>query len=212
MVKKILVAPSLLSANFANLGEEIKKVKKAGADWLHIDVMDGHFVPNITVGPIVVKALRGITDLPLDVHLMIEDPEKYIDPFIKAGSDLITFHIETVKDADSVIRKIKDLGKKAGISIKPKTPVEDIKPFLEKVDLILVMSVEPGFGGQEFIEAAVPKISELRKIYNGDISVDGGINDKNAAEVISAGANILVAGNYVFGSKDIKEAIRRLKG
>jgi len=211
MDKKILVAPSLLSADFSNLEKDIKKVKAAGADWLHIDVMDGHFVPNITIGPVVVKDIKKISDLPLDVHLMIKDPQKYIEPFIKAGSDIITFHIETVKDPEGLIRLIKDSGKKVGVSIKPKTEVSSIQSILDKVDLVLIMSVEPGFGGQGFIESAVPKIQELRKIYKGDISVDGGINDKNAATVIKAGANVLVAGNYVFRSKDINDAIRRLR-
>ncbi|MCX5716161.1 MAG: ribulose-phosphate 3-epimerase [Candidatus Omnitrophica bacterium] len=209
--KKILVAPSLLSADFANLQQDIKRVEAAGADWLHVDVMDGHFVPNITIGPVVVRSVRNITKLPLDVHLMISDPAKYVEPFIKAGSDLITFHIEAIKDPEAVIRLIKSFKKRAGVSIKPKTDTSSIKAILDKVDLVLVMSVEPGFGGQEFIESAVPKIKELRKVYKGDISVDGGINDKNAPGVIEAGANILVAGNYVFGAKDMNDAIRRLR-
>jgi len=211
MDKKIIIAPSLLSADFANLETEIKKVGEAGADWLHIDVMDGHFVPNITVGPIFVSAVKKVTALPLDVHLMIENPQRYIEPFAKAGSDIITFHIETVKDAPSIIRQIKGFGKRAGVSIKPKTPVASISSILDKIDLVLVMSVEPGFGGQEFIDAAVPKIKELRQVYKGDISVDGGITDKNAGAVVEAGANVLVAGNYVFASKNVKEAIRRLR-
>ncbi|NQU73115.1 MAG: ribulose-phosphate 3-epimerase [Candidatus Omnitrophica bacterium] len=211
MDKKILVASSLLSADFANLERDIKKVQAAGVDWLHIDVMDGHFVPNITIGPVVVKSIKKVSDLPLDVHLMIKDPQKYIDPFVEAGSDIITFHIETVKDPEGIIRLIKNSGKKVGVSIKPKTKVASIQPILDKVDLVLIMSVEPGFGGQGFIESAVPKIQELRKIYTGNISVDGGINDKNAGMVIQAGANVLVAGNYVFSSKDVNDAIRRLR-
>lgn len=211
MDKKILVAPSLLSADFANLERDIKKVQAAGADWLHIDVMDGHFVPNITIGPVVVKDIKKVSDLPLDVHLMIKDPQKYIEPFVKAGSDIITFHIETVKDPEGIIRLIKDSGKKVGVSIKPQTEVASIQSILDKVDLVLVMSVEPGFGGQGFIKSAVPKIQELRKIYGGNISVDGGINDENAGMVTKAGANVLVAGNYVFSSKDVNDAIRRLR-
>ena len=211
MDKKILVAPSLLSADFANLERDIKKVQAAGADWLHIDVMDGHFVPNITIGPVVVKDIKKVSDLPLDVHLMIKDPQKYIEPFVKAGSDIITFHIETVKDPEGIIRLIKDSGKKVGVSIKPQTKVASIQSILDKVDLVLVMSVEPGFGGQGFIKSAVPKIQELRKIYGGNISVDGGINDENAGMVTKAGANVLVAGNYVFSSKDVNDAIRRLR-
>jgi ribulose-phosphate 3-epimerase len=212
MKNKIIVAPSLLSADFADLKKDIKKVQEAGADWLHIDVMDGHFVPNITIGPVVVNSLRRATRLPLDVHLMIADPAKNAEQFIKAGSDLITFHIEAINDPESIIRLVKSHKKAAGVSIKPKTNVSSIRPILDKVDLVLVMSVEPGFGGQEFMEAAVPKIKELRKVYKGDISVDGGINDKNARQVIEAGANVLVAGNYIFGSKDYSEAIKRLKG
>ena len=211
MSKKILVAPSLLSADFSNLGKDIKRAEKAGADWFHIDVMDGHFVPNITIGPVVVKDIKKVTALPLDVHLMISDPKGYVEPFAKAGSDYITFHIEAVKDPEGIIRLIKSFGKKAGISIKPRTGVAEIRPLLEKVDLVLIMSVEPGFGGQKFIESAVPKIRELRKIYKGDISIDGGINDENAAKVVEAGVNILVAGNYLFSAKDLTEAMRRLR-
>jgi ribulose-phosphate 3-epimerase len=209
--KKILVAPSLLSADFANLERDIKRVEAAGADWLHVDVMDGHFVPNITIGPVVVKSARKAAKLPLDVHLMISDPAKYVEPFIKAGSDIITFHIEAIKDPEAIVKSIKALKKKVGVSIKPKTAASSIKTLLDKVDLVLIMSVEPGFGGQEFIEAAVPKIKELRDVYKGDISVDGGINDKNAPAVIEAGANILVAGNYIFGNRDYSEAIKKLK-
>lgn len=211
-MKKILVAPSLLSANFANLAMDVKRVEDAGADWLHIDVMDGHFVPNITIGPVVVKAIRGVAKAPLDVHLMIENPERYIEPFAKAGSDIITFHIEAVREPHSVIALVKKVGKKVGISIKPDTEVFSISPILNEMDLVLVMSVEPGFGGQEFIDKAIPKIREIRQIYKGDISVDGGINDENAARVIKAGANILVAGSYIFGSKNYRQAIEKLRG
>jgi len=210
-MKKILVAPSLLSADFANMEKDVRRVEKAGADWLHIDVMDGHFVPNITIGPAVVKAINDCSSLPLDVHLMIENPEKHITAFAAAGSDIITFHIEAAKDPRAVIAMIKKSGKKAGISIKPNTAVSSINTILNELDLVLVMSVEPGFGGQEFIETAVPKIKELRQLYKGDISVDGGINDKNAVLVKEAGANVLVAGSYVFGAKDAKDAIRRLR-
>lgn len=210
-MKKVLVAPSLLSADFANLEKDIRRVEAAGADWLHIDVMDGHFVPNITIGPVVVKAIKKASKAPLDVHLMITDPEKYALPFIHAGSDMITFHVEAVKNVGSVISLIKTNGRKAGISIKPNTDVSAVTEYLKQVDLVLVMSVEPGFGGQDFMDSALPKIKELRRIYKGDISVDGGINEENAALVKEAGANILVAGSYLFNAKDTKDAIRRLK-
>jgi len=211
MKKAILIAPSLLSADFANLEKDVRRVEKAGADWLHIDVMDGHFVPNITIGPVVIGAVKSCSSLPLDVHLMIENPEKYIEAFARAGSDIITFHIEAVKEPRAAISLIKKSGRKAGISIKPNTDVSSISQVLNELDLVLVMSVEPGFGGQEFIESAVPKIKELRRLYKGDISVDGGINDKNAVLVKEAGANILVAGSYVFSARDVKDAIRKLR-
>lgn len=210
-MKKILVAPSLLSADFANLKKDVKRVEEAGADWLHIDVMDGHFVPNITIGPVVIKAIKKDAKVPLDVHLMIADPERYIVPFIRAGSDIITFHAEAVRDISAVISLIKTNGKKVGISIKPNTDVSLITDYLKDVDLVLVMSVEPGFGGQDFMDIALLKIKELRRIYKGDISVDGGINEENAVLVKEAGANILVAGSYIFNAKDAKDAIRRLK-
>ncbi|MFA5062643.1 MAG: ribulose-phosphate 3-epimerase [Candidatus Omnitrophota bacterium] len=210
---KIKIAPSILSADFSCLGEEIKKVEKAGADMLHIDVMDGHFVPNITIGPIVVKCIRKCTKLPLDVHLMIENPQKYIDTFIDAGSDMITVHIETISGLRLGIqkRKLKSKGVELGVSFNPATPVARIKPVLKYADFILVMSVNPGFGGQSFIPAAIPKIKELRAIFKGDISVDGGINELTAQSVVRAGANVLAAGSYVFGAKDKRKAIERIR-
>jgi len=212
MTKKILVAPSLLSADFSKLGEEIKAVEAAGADWLHVDVMDGCFVPNITIGPVVVKAIKKSAHIPVDVHLMISRPEKYVKDFAEAGSDIITFHIEAVKAPKEIIKLIRSFGKKAGISIKPNTPVSAIKDVMNVVDLVLVMSVEPGFGGQKFMKEAVPKIKELSASYKGDIEVDGGITKDNASEVINAGANILVAGTAVFGKDDYRKAIAEIRG
>jgi ribulose-phosphate 3-epimerase len=210
---KIKIAPSILSADFSCLGREVKKVERAGADLIHIDVMDGHFVPNITIGPVVVKYLRRITDLPLDVHLMIESPERYIDDFIRAGSDMITVHIETISKSKIKKQKakLKAKGVKLGISLNPATPLSKIKDVLNLVDFVLVMTVNPGFGGQRFILEVLPKIRNLRQIYQGLISVDGGVNGKNARKLIAAGVDILAAGNYVFKSKDYAKAIRRLR-
>ena len=211
-MNKILIAPSILSADFSRLGEEIKDVEKSGADWIHVDIMDGHFVPNLTIGPVVVKAIRPVTKLPLDVHLMIENPEKYIESFAKAGADIITFHIESQDDPKEVIKLIRYFKKKVGVSIKPKTDIKTVEPILSMVDMVLVMTVEPGFAGQEFILDCLPKIENLRKIFKKDIQVDGGINESTAAEVRSSGANVIVAGTAVFGTKDYGEAIRNLRG
>jgi ribulose-phosphate 3-epimerase len=210
---KIKIAPSLLSADFSSLGKDIKKVEKAGADMLHVDVMDGHFVPNITIGPVVVKYMRKVTALPLDVHLMIESPEKYINDFIQAGSDMITVHIETVsvKEIKTISRRLKTKGVKFGVSLNPKTPIGKIRPVLKFVDFVLVMSVNPGFGGQAFIPSALGKIRELRSIFKKDIAVDGGINAITGKLVREAGANVLAAGSYVFGSKNIKQSIDSLR-
>lgn len=211
-MQKILIAPSILSADFSRLGEEIKAVENAGADWIHIDVMDGAFVPNITIGPVVVKSARPATKLPFDVHLMINNPQDYIETFAKAGSDIITFHIEAVEDPVEVIRLIKYFKKKAGVSIRPKTGVNAIQKILPMLDMVLVMTVEPGFAGQGFMAECLPKVEELRKAFKKDIQVDGGINESTAAEVIKAGANVLVAGSAVFGSKDYASAIKKLRG
>lgn len=213
---KILIAPSILSADFSKLGEEIKKVEKAGADMIHIDVMDGHFVPNITIGPLVVKAVRKITKLPLDVHLMIEKPEQYFEVFAKAGADIISFHVEASSNLVSSIQYLKKLGVKPAIAINPATPVESVFSVLDKVAMVLIMSVNPGFEGQKFMPEVLGKIrrlkAESRTQNTGlDIEVDGGINPKTAKLVKEAGANVLVAGSAIFYSKDYKKAIRELK-
>jgi ribulose-phosphate 3-epimerase len=209
---KDIIAPSILSADFSKLGQEIKDVEEAGADWIHVDVMDGHFVPNITIGPAVVKSIRPVTKLPLDVHLMIKNPEKYIESFAKAGSDIITFHSEIEEDPKEVIRLIRYYKKRVGISIKPKTDIGPIENILPMVDMVLVMTVEPGFGGQSFISDCLPKIERLRSIFKKDIEVDGGINAETARDCRSSGANVLVAGSFVFGAKDYSAAIKSLKG
>lgn len=209
----IKVAPSILSADFSCLDKEVKSVEAAGADMIHVDVMDGHFVPNITIGPVVVKYLRKTTKLPLDVHLMIENPQKYIKDFIVAGSDMITMHIETVSAAEFKKQAaiLKEEKIKVGVSLNPATSLSKIKAVLSYVDFVLVMSVNPGFGGQAFIPQVLPKIKQLRSIFSGDISVDGGINEKTAQDVIRAGANIIAAGSYIFGAKNRKTAIERIR-
>lgn len=210
---KIKIAPSILSADFSRLDREIKRVERAGADLLHLDVMDGHFVPNITIGPVVVKYIRKVTRLPLDVHLMIENPQKYLDSFISAGGDMITVHIETVSPAliKKMSRQLRLRKIKFGISLNPDTSLEKIRPVLKYADFVLVMSVFPGFGGQEFIPGSLGKIRKLRCLFKGDIAVDGGVNDKTAGPLIRAGANILASGSYIFASKNTKQAIERIR-
>ncbi len=211
---RIKIAPSILSADFSKLAVELKKVKSAGADLIHVDVMDGHFVPNITIDPAVVKFMRQSTVLPLDVHLMIQNPAKYVGAFVNAGSDMITVHIETVslKELQAIGKGLKKSKIKFGISLNPGTPISKIKPALELVDFVLVMSVNPGFGGQAFIPGAISKIRQLRAIFAKDIAVDGGINNITAKQARAAGANVLVAGSYIFGAKDTKVAINSLRG
>ena len=213
-MNKIIVSPSILSADFVNLERDIKRVEEAGADWIHIDVMDGHFVPNITIGIPVVKAIRRITKLPLDVHLMIENPEKYIVAFSKAGADIITIHYEAAKEnLKDTINMIKACNVKAGVSIKPKTSQEWLIPYLNDIDLALVMTVEPGFGGQEFLHHCAMKIPKIKEHVDDNfiIQVDGGINNITSKICTSLGANSLVAGSYIYGSDDIKHSINCLK-
>ena len=213
-MSEIMISPSILSADFVNLECDIKKVADAGADWLHIDVMDGAFVPNITIGIPVVKAIKGVTNLVLDVHLMIEHPEKYIEDFANAGADIITFHYEATKEhTKDVINKIHSLGKKAGLSIKPNTKPEEIKEYIQDCDLILVMTVEPGFGGQKFMPDCAEKLKFIKPLQTNQqyLQVDGGINKETGEICKTYGANSLVAGSYIFNSNNLKERIYSLK-
>ena len=214
---KTMIAPSILSADFTRLGEEISAVAKAGADVIHIDVMDGHFVPNITIGPLVVKAVRTITDLPLDVHLMIENADAYLEDFAKAGADWITVHVETGYHLHRTIHRIKELGKKAGAVLNPATPLSSLEEILPDLDLVMLMTVNPGFGGQSFIESSLTKIRQLKKMIDDRglsvaIEVDGGVSPKTIGPIAAAGANIFVAGSAVFGQDDYAKVIAELKG
>lgn len=215
---KIKIAPSILSADFAKLGAEIQDVERAGADWIHVDVMDGHFVPNITIGPLIVDAIRPHTSLPLDVHLMIENPDAYIPSFVKSGADIITVHQEACPHLHRTIYQIKELGVKAGVVLNPATSLELIKPIVQDLDLILLMTVNPGFGGQAFIPNVLQKIKACRQLLNEhnlshiDIEVDGGVNSTTAKQCAEAGANVLVAGSAIFNQADREQAIAAIRG
>lgn len=211
MQKRILIAPSMLSADFSRLKEEAKRMEDSGADMLHIDVMDGHFVDNITIGPVVVEYIKKSVRIPLDVHLMIADPVKYSKDFIKAGADIITFHIEACSEPEQLLREIKSKGAKAGLVINPPTPFCELEPHFKYADMVLVMSVNPGFPGQKFITSVLDKVKALGRVYDKDIEIDGGINYETAKLSVAAGVNVLVAGSFIFGSKDAKETIRRLR-
>ena len=215
-MSEIIVSPSILSADFANLERDIKRVEEAGAKWLHIDVMDGHFVPNITLGPAIVKSLRKDVNMVFDAHLMIENPDNYIKEFADAGCDIIVVHQEACTHLHRTIQNIKSHGVKAGVALNPATPIETIKYVLEDVDMVLLMSVNPGFGGQSYIPVVTKKIKELRALIDEmgldiDIEVDGGVKPSNISEVVNAGANVIVAGSAIFNAGDIDEAVKSLR-
>lgn len=213
----IKIAPSILSADFSRLAEEIRDVEHAGADYIHVDVMDGHFVPNITIGPLIVEAIRPVTKLPLDVHLMIENPDTYIPMFAKAGADYISVHVEACVHLHRTIQLIKSFGVKAGVVVNPATSIDMIKHIIEDVDLVLLMTVNPGFGGQSFIHSVLPKIQEVSNFVKDkgisvEIEVDGGVNPETARLCVDAGANVLVAGSAIYNEKDRKQAITNIRG
>ncbi len=212
----VKIAPSILSADFSKLGEEVKAAEKAGADLIHIDVMDGHFVPNITIGPLVVKAVKKISSIPLDVHLMIEEPDRYIDVFAESGADIITVHSEACVHLHRTVQKIKECNVKAGVSLNPASPLDSLKFILADIDMVVLMSVNPGFGGQKFIPEVIPKIKGLKDMIQDrnckiDIEVDGGVNVDNVGKVINAGADIVVMGNAFFSSKDYSEVVKAVR-
>jgi ribulose-phosphate 3-epimerase len=211
-----LIAPSILSADFAKLGDEIRAVQDAGADWIHVDVMDGHFVPNITIGPLIVEAAKRVTTLPLDVHLMIENPDRFIPDFANAGADLISVQVEACVHLNRTIQMIREAGLKAGVVLNPATPLSSIEWILESVDLVMLMSVNPGFGGQKFIFNSLKKIEDLRRMildrcHSTLIEIDGGVNQTTIKEIAEAGADVFVAGSAIFGSPDYKETIDRFR-
>jgi ribulose-phosphate 3-epimerase len=213
----VKIAPSILSADFAKLGEEIVDVERGGADYIHVDVMDGHFVPNITIGPLIVEAIRPVTKLPLDVHLMIENPDQYIEQFIKAGADIITVHVETCTHLHRTIQNIKSFGIKAGVVLNPATPVSTIEHIIEDIDMVLLMTVNPGFGGQKFIHSVVPKIKQVANMVKErnlsvEIEIDGGVDEHTAIICKDAGATVLVAGSAIYNKEDRKAAIAKIRG
>jgi len=215
--RRLLISPSLLACDFGRLAEEIRKVQAAGADWLHVDVMDGSFVPNLTMGPVVVEAIRRESRIPLDVHLMLDHPERYVQPFLEVGSRYLTVHVEAPglrrpAILRQTLREIRRGGAGAGLSIRPRTPAASLKPFLEELDLILVMSVEPGFGGQAFMPSAVPKVRRLRRWFRGHIAVDGGITEATGRLCRKAGADVLVAGTSIFHAPSYRRVIQSLRG
>ena len=212
----VRIAPSILASDFARLADEVAKVERGGADLVHVDVMDGHFVPNITIGPPVVKALKRVTTLPLDVHLMISDPDRYLEAFVEAGAAIVTVHVEACTHLHRTLTRIRQLGAKAGVSLNPATPVEAVKDLAGEFDLLLIMSVNPGFGGQHFITHSLQKIRQARSLLStagvaADVEVDGGVDTTNAAALVESGATILVAGVSIFGTADPAEATRRLR-
>jgi ribulose-phosphate 3-epimerase len=213
----VKIAPSILSADFSKLGEEIIAVEKAGADYIHVDVMDGHFVPNITIGPLIVEAIRPITKLPLDVHLMIENPDQYIEAFAKAGADYVTVHVEACRHLHRTVQNIKSYGIKAGVVLNPATPVESIQHIIGDIDMVLLMSVNPGFGGQIFIPEVLPKIRKVKELADQkgldiEIEIDGGVNSETAKLCMEAGANVLVAGSAIYNQEDYAKAISLIRG
>ena len=217
MGRPVQIAPSILAADFGRLADEIAAVERGGADSIHVDVMDGHFVPNITIGPLIVEAARAATSLPLDVHLMIERPERYLAEFANAGASGLTVHVEACPHLHRVVQQIKELGLRAGVAINPATPAQAVEPILADVDLLLAMTVNPGFGGQKFIASVLPKVDRIRRWLDerglsADLEVDGGVNPRTAAQVAAAGANVLVAGSAIFASPDYAETIATLRG